>query len=59
MSNHRFVLLLLLAGYIFTPTLFSWVINPKGAWYKPFIVWAIVIVGVYLFQKLNARRNDI
>ena len=53
MSNQRFLLFTLLIAYIFTPTLFNWVVSPEGTWYKPFIVWFMIIAGAYLLQKYN------
>lgn len=53
MSNQRFLLFTLLIAYIFTPTFFNWVVSPEGTWYKPFIVWFLIIAGAYLLQKYN------
>lgn len=53
MSNQRLLLCTLLVAYIFTPTLFSWIISPEGSWYKPFIIWILIILGAYLLQKYN------
>jgi hypothetical protein len=53
MNNQRFLFFILLIAYIFAPTLFNWVISPTGTWYKPFIVWMMIIVGAYLLQKYN------
>jgi hypothetical protein len=50
MNNHRVVILLLLIAYIFSPTLFNWILNPEGAWYRPFIVWMFVIVIAFVIQ---------
>lgn len=50
MNNQRLVILLLLIAYIFSPTLFTWVINPEGAWYRPYIIWALVIVIAFVMQ---------
>ena len=50
MNNQRLIILLLLVAYVFSPTLLSWMINPEGAWYRPFIIWAIVIIIAYLTQ---------
>ncbi|MGQ9425779.1 hypothetical protein ACXYTJ_08935 [Gilvimarinus sp. F26214L] len=53
----RPLILLLLVLYIFSPTLFNWVINPNGAWYRPYIIWVIVIVIAYILQE-RTRPND-
>ena len=50
MNNQRFILLLLLLAYVFSPTLFNWVVNPDGSWYRPYIIWSIVIVVAFLIQ---------
>lgn len=61
MNNQRLVILLLLIAYIFSPTLFTWVINPEGAWYRPYIIWALVIVVAFSMQlrvKKSRFGND-
>jgi uncharacterized membrane protein len=58
MNNQRFLAFILLLAYIFTPTLFNWVASPTGNWYKPFIVWVIIIIGAYLLQKYNNKPHD-
>ncbi len=54
MHNQRFLILFLLVAYIFSPTLFTWMINPEGAWYRPYIIWAMLIAAAFIFQK---RKN--
>lgn len=61
MNNQRLVILLLLIAYIFSPTLFTWIINPEGAWYRPYIIWVLVIVIAFVMQlrkKTNIKRHD-
>jgi hypothetical protein len=61
MTNQRLVILLLLIAYIFSPTLFSWMINPEGAWYRPYIIWVLVIVIAFLMQlrkKTGINRHN-
>jgi hypothetical protein len=50
MNNQRLVILLLLIAYIFSPTLFTWIIDPEGAWYRPYIMWMLVIAVAYAIQ---------
>ncbi len=57
MTNHRLTILLMLVAYIFSPTLFTWVINPEGAWYRPYLIWAVVILVAYLIQGRH-KPND-
>lgn len=58
MNNQRLVILLLLIAYIFSPTLFSWIINPEGAWFRPYIAWVAVIVIAYLVQARKKRSHE-
>ena len=50
MNNQRLIILLLLGAYVFSPTILTWMINPEGVWYRPFIVWAIVILIAFFTQ---------
>ncbi|MCH9691782.1 MAG: hypothetical protein K0U59_06920 [Gammaproteobacteria bacterium] len=54
MSNRTLLFLLILVGYIFSPTVFTWLINPDGAWYRPFVLWFGLIVLAAIIQF---RRN--
>lgn len=58
MNKQRPLLLLVLVAYIFSPTLYSWVINPAGVWYKPYIIWAMVVIAAYVMQSRN-KHHDI
>ncbi len=58
MSNQRLLVLFLLIAYIFSPTLFTWMINPEGSWYRPYIIWAMLIVVAFvLYLRQNSRRK--
>ncbi len=59
MNNQRLVILLLLIGYIFSPTLFSWIINPEGAWYRPYLIWVLVIVIAFALQVRRKKPQDL
>ncbi|MBE8716372.1 hypothetical protein [Cellvibrio polysaccharolyticus] len=59
MNNQRLVILLMLIAYIFSPTLFSWVIHPEGPWYRPYLVWVLVIVIAFIVQLRRNKRQDI
>ncbi|MEW5250155.1 hypothetical protein [Microbulbifer discodermiae] len=54
MSNRTLLILLVLVGYVFSPTVFTWLINPAGAWYRPFILWLLLILLAVVVQM---RRN--
>ncbi|WP_185233105.1 hypothetical protein [Teredinibacter franksiae] len=51
MKRQRPLLLLLLVVYIFSPTLFDWVMNPGGGWYRPYLIWLLVIVVAFIVQE--------
>ncbi len=53
MPNHRLLLLILLVAYIFTPTIFNWMIASSGAWYRPFIFWLMIIFVAFSLHKYN------
>ncbi|MGH1470905.1 MAG: hypothetical protein ACRBCS_06905 [Cellvibrionaceae bacterium] len=53
----RSLVFLFLGLYIFSPTFYTWMINPNGSWYRPFIIWAVVIVIAFVLQsKTNKTR---
>lgn len=58
MNNQRLVILLLLVAYIFSPSLFNWIINPEGAWYRPYIVWIVVIVIAFIMQIRRKKYHE-
>lgn len=55
MSNLRVLLLALLTAYIFAPTIFNWMTADDGSWYRPFIIWLVIIIATLLFQKYQHR----
>lgn len=58
MNNQRLVILLLLIAYIFSPTLFTWIINPEGAWYRPYLIWLLVIVIAFVIQVRRKKSPN-
>ena len=51
------LILLLLLAYIATPLMLNWVTDPKGVWYKPFIIWLAVIVVAFIVER-RASHDD-
>lgn len=52
MYSYRLVLLLVLSFYLFSPVIIDWWIEPAGTWYRPFIIWLMLIgVSVWLEQQ--------
>ncbi|MFL0803703.1 MAG: hypothetical protein K6L81_08280 [Agarilytica sp.] len=58
MNKQRPLLIVILAIYIFTPSIFKWMIDADGHWYRPFIVWLAIIVLAYILQ-LKRSSHDI
>ena len=48
MYIYRLVLLLVVGIYLFSPAIMDWWIDATGAWYRPYLLWLILIV-VLLF----------
>ena len=46
-------LLLVLSGglFLFSPNIMDWWIEPGGAWYKPYLLWLILIVITLITQS--------
>lgn len=58
MTPQRPLILIVLVIYIFSPTLFSWVVNPNGAWYRPYLIWLLVVFVAYVLQG-RKKSNDV
>lgn len=54
----RSVLLLILAAYVFAPTALGWMIDPGGAWYRPYLVWTAIVATAFLFQVRHRDNED-
>ena len=57
MNNPSPLVYLALVAYIFAPSLIGWVMDPQGAWYRPFGVWLLVVAIAYLVQKYKSKRT--
>lgn len=58
MHRQRPVILLALIAYIVLPSLFQWVTDASSAWYKPFILWALVVVAAVAIQT-RKKHHDV
>lgn len=54
----RSVMLLILAAYVFSPTAFGWMIDPGGAWFRPYIIWAGIVAATFLLQPQTPDNED-
>lgn len=52
----RTLLLLIFSLFFFTPSLAGWITDEQGHWYRPFIVWFIIIVVAWRGQR--SGRSD-
>ncbi|HHL1025501.1 TPA: hypothetical protein ACQRGM_002046 [Pseudomonas aeruginosa] len=48
MYIYRLVLLLVVGIYLFSPAIMDWWIDPNGAWYRPYLLWLILIVVTFM-----------
>ncbi len=56
----RAVLLLILAAYVFSPSAFTWMVDPGGAWYRPYLIWASIVAITFAMQPpVNTRDDDL
>lgn len=54
----RSVLLLILAVYVFSPTAFGWMIDPGGAWYRPYLIWAAIVLTSFALQFRRQNGDE-
>ncbi len=54
MYIYRLVFLLVLGIYVFSPTIIDWWIAPGSAWYRPYVIWAVLIA---MSVWLESRRS--
>lgn len=57
MNRQRPLILLLLTAFIFAPMLFEWSTDAQNTWYKPFIIWLLVIVLAYCLVKRKSNHD--
>ncbi len=51
MYINRTLLLLLAIAVVFIPTAQEWVISGGTAWYRPYLVWLVIIVLAWWNQR--------
>ena len=54
MYIYRLVLLLVVGIYLFSPAIMDWWIDATGAWYRPYLLWLILIVVTFILQSQKA-----
>ncbi len=56
MYVNRILILLLVAAFLFAPNLQTWVAADGDHWYRPFVLWLLVIAVAYLAN--HSRHID-
>lgn len=51
MYIYRLVLILVVGIYLFSPAIMDWWIDSNGAWYRPYLLWLILIVVTFILQS--------
>ncbi len=50
MNKKAPLLLLTLITFVFLPSLLQWMLDTSGSWYRPFIVWLVIIIVTFIIQ---------
>lgn len=50
MYIYRLVLLLVVSIYLFSPAIMDWWIDANSSWYRPYLLWFILIVVTFILQ---------
>jgi O-antigen/teichoic acid export membrane protein len=53
MQIYRLVLLLVVGIYLFSPAIMAWWANAESVWYRPYLLWLIMILVTFLLQSPN------
>jgi hypothetical protein len=57
MNIYRLILLLVVGIYLFSPAIMSAWMDASGAWYRPYLLWLILIlVSMVLQSRRDARE---
>ncbi|CAM3465010.1 hypothetical protein [Parendozoicomonas haliclonae] len=60
MYLHRLVLLLVIGIYLFSPAILEWWIESPEGWYRPWLLWLLLIIAGYLLQpgESSSEQGD-
>jgi hypothetical protein len=50
MYIYRLVLILVVGIYLFSPAIMDWWIDADGVWYRPYLLWLILILVTFVLQ---------
>jgi uncharacterized membrane protein YfcA len=51
MLNYRLVAVLIFLSSVVVPLASRWAIEPQGSWFRPFVVWALIVFAAYILQR--------
>lgn len=51
MYIYRLVLILVVGIYLFSPAIMDWWIASDAAWYRPYLLWLVLIVVTFVLQS--------
>jgi uncharacterized membrane protein YfcA len=51
MLNYRLVAVLIFLSSVVVPLASKWAIEPQGSWFRPFVVWALIVFASYILQR--------
>ena len=52
----RALLLAAAVTLVFLPTIADWLTSPDAAWYRPYQLWLLAVLGAYWNQR--SRQSD-
>jgi hypothetical protein len=56
MFNYRLIATLLLLCIIVFPLAVQWALEPDGHWFRPFMVWFLLIFATFTLQRDREGR---
>lgn len=51
MYIYRLVLILVVGIYLFSPAIMDWWTAPGSVWYRPYLLWLMLIVVTFILQS--------
>lgn len=54
----RSIMLMIMAAYVFSPSLLNWMIDPAGVWYRPYLIWMGIVLAAFLLQPSAADSEE-
>ncbi|NVK39610.1 MAG: hypothetical protein HWE39_00075 [Oceanospirillaceae bacterium] len=57
MFLHRTALLMILGCFLTVPVLLDWWLRPTELWYRPFLIWLLLIACCLLLDLQRGQRD--